>query len=295
VSRDGIPFHVELARRIARLIREEGIEVGERLNEKRLADLLGVSRTPVRAALAHLAQGGFVDHQQRRGFELVSMPPAQILESEPSRDDSLIARIASDRREGILPDQVSEQDLMRVYQVTRAIVKMALTRLAEVGVVERKLGYRWTFNDDAYDAEARLDIFRFRILVEPSAILEPGYDLPVEWGREMVVRHNEFLEARWTPATSVAFFEMNAAFHEGVVKASGNRFFHESVQRLNRLRRLSNYDWKHGRERVDASCREHLQILEWLLAGDVGVAALLMRQHLEQARRVRSRLQFASF
>ncbi len=41
---------------------------------------------------------------------------------------------------------------------------------------------------------------------------------------------------------------MNAAFHEGLVKASGNRFFFESIRRMNRLRRLSNYDWKHGRD-----------------------------------------------
>jgi DNA-binding GntR family transcriptional regulator len=223
----------------------------------------------------------------------VSLPPVQALTSERARDDTLIARIAGDRREGVLPDQVSEQDLMRVYQATRAVVKVALARLAEVGVVERKLGYRWAFNDDVYDESARLDSFRFRILVEPSAILEPGYALSPEWAGEMVVRHNEFLEARWTQAASAAFFEMNAAFHEGVVKASGNRFFHEAIQRLNRLRRLSNYDWKHGRERVDASCREHLQILEWLQAGDVGVAALLMRQHLAQASLVRSRFEIA--
>ena len=295
MSRGGSPFHVELAERIARLIREEGVDVGGHLNEKRLAESLGVSRTPVRAALAHLAERGFVHHRPRRGFELVLPPPlpaaAATPEGEHPGNDSLIARIAGDRREGVLPERVSELDLMGLYGVSRAAVKAALARLAEVGMVERRLGYRWTFNADAYDEAVRLDSFRFRILVEPSAILEPGFAVSPAWASDMVARHNEFLESRWSPAASVAFFEMNAEFHEGLVKASGNRFFHESVQRINRLRRLSNYDWRHGHERVVVSCQEHLQILTWLQVGDVGVAALLLRQHLEQARLMRSRLE----
>lgn len=142
---------------------------------------------------------------------------------------------------------------------------------------------------NARTAADRLDSFRFRLLVEPSAILEPGYELPLDWAGEMAARHHAFLLTRWTRAASAAFFEMDAAFHEGIAKASGNRFFHEAIARLNRLRRLSSPEWNPARERVRASCQEHLQILGWLQAGDVGVAALLMRQHLEQARLVRSR------
>ncbi|MBN8749135.1 HTH-type transcriptional regulator LutR [Xylophilus ampelinus] len=44
------------------------IQPGERLEEIPLADKLGVSRTPVRAALATLANEGLVDHQPKRGY-----------------------------------------------------------------------------------------------------------------------------------------------------------------------------------------------------------------------------------
>ncbi len=281
-------FQQELGHRIARLIHQEGLAVGSSLNEKRLADALGVSRTPVRTALARLAEQGFVDYQQHRGVELLALPPLPGSQTQPTQEDALLARIASDRRDGQLADQVSEQDLMQTYGQTRAAIKQALTRLAELGIVERKLGYRWRFLDAAYDAAARADAFRFRILVEPSSFIEPGYQLSAAWAKDMAAQHQAFLDAPWTAASGVAFFEMNAAFHEGLVKASGNRFFFESIRRMNRLRRLSNYDWKHGRERADQSCREHLEILHRLQAGDVGHAALLMRQHLEQAAQVRS-------
>jgi GntR family transcriptional regulator, vanillate catabolism transcriptional regulator len=44
------------------------LEAGERLEELPLAEKLGVSRTPVRAALGTLANEGLVDHQPKRGY-----------------------------------------------------------------------------------------------------------------------------------------------------------------------------------------------------------------------------------
>ncbi|MDN4588180.1 GntR family transcriptional regulator [Xenophilus aerolatus] len=44
------------------------IQPGERLEEIPLAEKLGVSRTPVRAALGTLANEGLVDHQPKRGY-----------------------------------------------------------------------------------------------------------------------------------------------------------------------------------------------------------------------------------
>jgi DNA-binding GntR family transcriptional regulator len=280
-------FQQELGHKIIRLMHQQGLAPGSPLNEARLAEQLGLSRTPVRSALRRLAMQGYVGYQHR-GVEMLALPPLPPAGPLQLEDDQLLARIAADRREGRLADQVSEQDLMAAYQLTRVSTKLALTRLATLGVVERKLGYRWKFVEGVYDARARAEAFRFRALVEPSALIEPGYALPTAWARDMAAQHQAFLDAPWSAASGVAFFEMNAAFHEGLVQASGNRFFFEAIRRMNRLRRLSNYDWKHGRERADQSCHEHLRILQLLQAGDVGHAALLMRQHLEQAALVRS-------
>ena len=99
-------------------------------------------------------------------------------------------------------------------------------------------------------------------------------------------QHEEFLRTLSEDSSSIAFFEMNAAFHEGVAAASGNRFFLMDIQRQNRLRRLSNYDWKYGPERMEVNCREHLEMLDRMLAGDQELAALLMLRHLEVASRL---------
>ena len=281
------PLHLALADRLSLWMHEQALKPGARLNENQLAEQLGVSRTPVRAALEHLASKGFVQRQRHRGVALLALPPRPRAAAAPAEDDdALLVRIARDRQRGRLADDVSENELMERYELGRPALRQALERLAELGVVERKLGYGWRFAPDAWDAAARHESYRFRMTVEPAAIREPGYALAPEWIADMRARHERFRTARWTEASSIAFFEMNAAFHEGIVAGSGNRFFVLAVQRQNRLRRLSNYDWKYGRERVEVNCREHLEILARLEAGDAELAALLVQRHLDVASRL---------
>lgn len=278
-----------LAERIVQLVHEEGLEVGARLNENRLAEQLGVSRTPVRAALDHLAQQGFVARKPGVGVTLLAIPP--LPPSPPASaqdDDEWLLRVARDRAQGRLPDYVSEMELMQTYGLGRPALRQMLERLSDLGMVERKLGYGWRFQSDPWDAAARHESYRFRMVIEPAAIREPGFQLASAWVLNMRERHEFFLRSPWGPLSSVAFFEMNAAFHEGVAEASGNRFLLAAVQRQNRLRRLSNYDWKHGPERVAVNCREHLEMLARMEAGDQELAALLMLRHLEVASRLRA-------
>jgi DNA-binding GntR family transcriptional regulator len=283
------PLHLALADRISLLIHEQGMAAGTRLNENQLAEQLGVSRTPVRAALEHLEGRGFVARQRNRGVELVAVPPKPRTKAPTQQDDdALLLKIARARQRGQLSDDVSETVLMERFELTRPALRQALERLAELGVVERKLGYGWRFVNDAWDASARHESYRFRMTVEPAAIREPGFALAPEWLASMRQKHEAILTGRWTESSSIAFFEMNAAFHEGIAAGSGNRYFVMAIQRQNRLRRLSNYDWKHGRERVQVNCREHLEMLARLEAGDHELAALLMQRHLDVASRLRS-------
>lgn len=285
-------LHLELAERINELIRQDGLRPGARLNEQRMAGQLGVSRTPVRAALQQLASRGLVARLPHRGVQLLALPPRpRRAAAEPAptpASEELLLRIARDRQRGQLANDVSEQALMQRYAISRLALRQTLERLAELGMIERKPGYGWRFVHDVLDPVSRQESYRFRMTIEPAAIREPGYALAPEWIAQMRAQHEASLARRWTEAASIAFFEMNAAFHEGIAAGSGNRYFVAAIQRQNRLRRLSNYDWKHGRERVEVNCREHLEILDRLEAGDQELAALLMYRHIELASRLRS-------
>ncbi|HYZ30859.1 MAG TPA: GntR family transcriptional regulator, partial [Crenalkalicoccus sp.] len=53
---------------------------GEHMHEVRLAERLGVSRTPVRAALQALAAEGLLDYTPNRGYVVRAVPLSEALD-----------------------------------------------------------------------------------------------------------------------------------------------------------------------------------------------------------------------
>lgn len=287
------PLQQRLAQRIveeARATAAAAVAAGrapQALTELGLARRLGVSRTPVRAALEWLRTRDVLRRHGAGGWQLtpsagrkrsLDVPPPP-----PEETDRLFIAIARDRLDDSLAPEVSEADLMRRYGVPRAAVLKVLARLAEVGLAERKRGHGWRFLPVAYDQRARDESYAFRLLVEPAALLSPGFAASSPWLHSMRERHRAMMAAPWRETMSVTLFDLNAEFHEGLAAASGNRFFQMAIAQQNRLRRFVNVHWTEGAERVQVSCREHLEILDRVAAGDREVAAALMRRHLQQA------------
>jgi DNA-binding GntR family transcriptional regulator len=189
-------------------------------------------------------------------------------------------------RAGKLAEDVSEGDLIRRYNVTRATVQQVLVRLSEVAAVQRKPGHGWRFLPTISDPTARSESYRLRRIIEPAALLEPGYRLAPGWIGEMRQKHHDMMATPWNEASSIALYEMNAQFHEGLVAGAHNRYLLVAIQQQNRLRRFANYDWTFGHERVVVSCREHLKILDCLENGERETAAALMRKHLDAAAKL---------
>ncbi|MCR4522416.1 MULTISPECIES: GntR family transcriptional regulator [Bosea] len=277
----------EIAERILQLVRDDALAAGAWLNENATAKRLGVSRTPVRAALDHLAEQGVVRRHLNKGIELIQLPAANESARPPETLDLAMVRLARERENGLLPDEVSELEVMRRYELGRPEAQKLLARLADLDMVERKPGYGWRFLHEPRDQRLRDESYRFRLLIEPMVMLEPGFQLDPNWIAEMRARHVESLQRPWREASSIAFYEMNADFHEGLAAATGNRFFHSAMRRQNQLRRLSNYDWDQGMERVRVNCTEHMAMLDHLEAGENEVASALMRSHLLRASKLR--------
>lgn len=278
-------MRADLPRRILSIAQARGLKPGSRLTELGLAGDLNVSRTPIRHALQVLEDEGWVVPGPSRGYVLkraVRSLPAE-RDRENDAEALLYVAIASDRLTGTLADSVSESDMLRRYDVPRSLLLRVLGRLAEGGVMERRPGYGWQFRPTIDDAASHQESYRFRLVIEPAALREPAFKLDRNWLAEMRQQHLRALTRPWRATSSVAFYEMNAAFHEGLVQASGNRFFLLAMQQQNRLRRFSNVAWTYGHARVAENCREHLAILDRLEVGDNEMAARLMRRHLDGA------------
>ncbi len=280
-------LRTDLRRLIENFIRENSLKAGEKLVTSSLAREFRVSRTPVEAALGALAAEGIVERRSAGGYTLVRTPAAAPPEHDGDSDDTaaLMIEIARLRRSGELASETSTREIVRLTGQPLAVVQRTLNRLEELGSIERKMGYGWAFANLA-DAATRAESNRFRQIVEPAGLLEPGFRLDIDWAADIRAQHEKILQETWAPHSSpVRFFEMNAAFHEGLAVASGNRFVLDCIRRQNQVRRLFNYDWLYGFDRVVQNSREHLAMLDCLQAGDREMASLLMRRHLQGAQK----------
>jgi DNA-binding GntR family transcriptional regulator len=282
----------QLASQILRYVRHNNLPPGAPLPEVRLADEFKVSRTPVRAALEHLAAQGVVDSTSQRGYAVGKTPDqtaAAPADADASDDDALYMRITTDYMEDRLDAQFTEADLMRRYEVRHGLLNRVLQRMATDLVIERNPGHGWRFAPVFKSDEAEAGSFRFRAIIEPAALLEPGYKLDRARAQRVRREHDAVIATPLKKLSRIRFFhfyDMNAEFHELLAAGSGNAFLLQAVQQQNRLRRLLIYRWTYPLERIVESCTEHLELLSAVEKGEMEWASTLMRRHLELASRI---------
>lgn len=287
-------LHLRLAREIVNQVRLADLPAGHHLTELALARSLGTSRSPVKVALAHLADLAVVTHDPNRGYFLAT--PARELGDlagrlAPVADGGLFERIADGRLTGALPDVVSEAELMRRYGQSRSAVRKVLERILQEGWVERRPGHGWEFQPIIDSVRAYQESYLFRQAIEPAGILSPTFEPDPEHMAACRRLQERIRDGGHRTMTVVELFEGHAGFHETIADWSGNRFIAQSVRRLNQLRRLVEYRQGADRARVHAQAVEHLEILGLLEQGERDRAADLMRRHIAGAgrRKVRSR------
>lgn len=298
-AQGGVPSEpVKLSRNAALIVEHlhaQGLEAGAHITESGLAEALNVSRTPVRAALEQLAEEGVVAAAgPRRGYYVAASAEriGALARQNGAGDDeeALYLAIAQDFLAHRIPEQFTEADLLRHYGIGRGLLSRVLRRMASDRVIERTPGYGWRFEPMLKSVEAHDESYRFRMVIEPAALQEPGFVLDPVWAARTRREHEATLAMPPGRVSMVRFFEMNADFHETLAACSGNIFFHRAMQQQNQIRRFQNYSWTYGDDRIATACREHLAILDALEKGDNHWAATLMRRHLELAGQLKPSL-----
>ncbi len=280
------PLMSQLAVRIVEHVRSQAMPASAHLAEQALADAFHVSRGPVREALTILEREGIVLFYPNRGFFLTRPAqeiPAPDIPAQVSTEEEMYYRFAEDRIRGELHGHISEAELMHRYGISRVKLMKILIRMSQEGWVERRPGHGWNFLPVLDTVEALDKSYRFRILVEPAALLEPTYQVdPVVFAR--LRAEQEFLLA--SPIDErlpFTMFETGVRFHEQIVSCSGNPFFLDAVRHINRLRRLIEYRVPVDHSRLKRY-REHLEIITLLEKGQKAAASALLRDHLDRSR-----------
>lgn len=282
-------LHAHLAQRILSHVRMSHFQPGHHLTEQSLQALLGTSRGPIRAALAYLQRLGLVESHQNRGYYVAGDALAQSEILPEQSDEALYRTIAEDRLAGLLPQQVSETELARRYDVSRHRLGRILDRIAVEGWIEKRRGHGWAFLSLIDSAQSYRECYDLRRMLEPAAMLSPGFRVEPVLLADLERQQSFVLDEGYKTLNQIELFEINSRLHQGLASMSENRFVVQTVMRQNQLRRLVEYQRPIDRQRVRRVCREHLDILAALKAGRIDQAAPLLAAHLDYARNEKTR------
>ncbi|MEW1718304.1 GntR family transcriptional regulator [Streptomyces sp. NPDC093109] len=183
---------------------------------------------------------------------------------------------------------LSENELAAALGVSRTPVRESLILLSEEGLVQvfPQVGSFVSRVDPARVADAQF----LREAVELASL----DDLPAELDPGLVGELRQNLTEQQRPGLGLEdFFELDEAFHQGLLRLSGHGSAWATVVsakgHLDRARRLGLYDTASSA----GFAVQHVEILDAVLAGDVSLARTAMRTHLravfDDVERIRQR------
>lgn len=279
--------HAGLARRVLEQARLLRLRPGDHLPEQAFANACGVSRTPMRGAFKLLEANGLIEHRATAGCFLLADPGGDTgrLESWLDRVETGLAEtILADRAARRLDEDISVSFLIRRYTATRTTVLNALTILQSDGIITRIPGHAWRFRPLLDTPNAVADSLQFRLILEPAAILAPGFNLDPAAARSVRLGLQKALTGR---IGNAAFHKLDTDFHSLVALGSGNRFASDTLLAHHRLRQITQKDLSTPEFRLRQSSEEHLTILDSLERRQFDVAADQMALHLRLSRNQR--------
>ncbi len=282
------PRRAQLVRDILWLATQQNWQPGYHVTEQELVAQFGVSRSPVRAALKVLEQRGVLRARRNQGY-LLAQGRRDLerirIEVPRTADDELYLRIIDDRSSGMLPEAITQADLLRRYSPNRAQLARVLVRMTNEGMMVRLKGHGWRFLPTLAGIHSAHASYEFRLIVEPAMILLANFRTDPDVLRQLREDHLKLLDqaTRRRPIDRAWTYDLDASFHETIAGFSGNAFLVQAIQQHNRLRRLIEYGGYGKLERVKAWAGEHLAILDALQRGSLRRAAESMRLHLSNA------------
>ncbi len=282
----------QVAQEISKRILGQDFEPGQHISAQTVANDFGISRSPVREALQLLLDAGLVVQKPNRGFFVTDsqqqLERSNALSAALEDEQSDYQQIADDWRRDALPEEVTEQYLRNRYGITKARLNDLLVRAVREGWAERKPGYGWRFLTVAKTPEAFEKIYHFRMVIEPAAMLDPDYEIDLQMLANLKRIQMRMLDHDIEHQPLERLLSVGADFHEELIKFSGNPYFHQSLVRVNQMRRLLEYRTVFNRERFVEQTQGHLAIIELLERGEIIEASYNMRRHLSGALKKKS-------
>lgn len=281
-------------------IRAGSVPAGLVLLEGPLAEMFGTSRVPVRRALGLLHEQGLIARFEGRGF--IVAPEGR--EVEPQRlplsravlglcaQEELVdtrsagEKVFSDLQEALSTCmvfghyQLNEGGAAAFYNVSRSVIREALMRLRDRGLVEKEPYAQWLAGP--LTAREIADHYEIRACLEPAALRKAAPHLPRRHLLESLERLAQLEEGRFSLA---ALERVEEDLHIHCLAPAGNKTMLDMLRQSQSPLIVSRifYDML-GIKVEEAMLNEHRLVLQMLLQGANDAAALGLQEHLRRAQ-----------
>ncbi|AYG03251.1 GntR family transcriptional regulator [Gryllotalpicola protaetiae] len=182
-------------------------------------------------------------------------------------------------------ERLTEEALADRFEVSRTPVREALSRLQTDGLIERRDGGLYLLIP-SFDTLAEL--YELRITLELRGIQRAIDDRTLRHDRTVL----DAELAKWyglrtaLPAPDAGFVNTDEAFHQTLLRSSGNEALVDALRNVNRrIRPIRMYDYL-TEDRIDATIAEHIAIAEFVRDDDLSAALAALREHVEESRQV---------
>lgn len=275
------------------MIADGRILPGERLLEVRVADAFQVSRSPARATLQILCRERLVRKAPGRGYVVTGLAAADAvgrlatLDAVPIQPTPLWERVYAEvelqlaRHILFRSVRLTEEKLAEHFGVSRTVARDVLARMQGVGLVGKDRLGRWVA--ERVTRRRIRDLYELRWLLEPAALTQAAAQID---RRQLQLERDALAGAlaQMRRADSPAMDRLEQALHVQMMDACPNRELVRALGPTRLLLVLNRYlfDLYIGMPTkvLTGSMREHLQVVDHLLAGDPAGAGAALESHL---------------
>ncbi|WP_083469172.1 GntR family transcriptional regulator [Methylobacterium variabile] len=295
-------LHAQAFDVLAERVRTGRLPAGTRLLESRVAAEFGVSRAPVRQALAALAEAGLVSRGEGRGYVVrtvdagaddAAAAAAPVRLSSTASWERIYGEVELNivSRTALSAWRVVEADLAKHHGVSRTVAREVVARLHQRGVIRKDDRSRWYAPGltPGYVAE----LYELRWTLEPLALAKAAPLVP----RHVVAGARARIEAAVAHADALdgpALDALEADLHGTILGYCPQRTLLDAVRLYQSLLVAHSflYRWNPAPYPTEPFLPEHLQILRALDAGDTAHATVALEAHLRASlARANARLQ----
>ncbi|TGV07367.1 GntR family transcriptional regulator [Alcaligenaceae bacterium 429] len=291
------PLYVRVTQLLTLALKQESIPVGTVLLEGHIAELMRITRTPVRQALQALLQQGLVSKFEGRGVlagPATSTPKRLNLTAEMLGLHELDPSVRKARSWETIYNEVeqdvvhlsifdafrlNELELARHFGVGRMAAREALQRLESLGLITKDERQRW--NVIPLNRERMTHLYELRILLEPAALESAALHAPNELLQKMNQRLEQAMK-RYPKLNRKTMDNLEIDLHVTLLSYCPNQPLLDSLKRTRSILTLSKHVLGAAAPMPtrDPFLSDHLQVIQYVANGDLAAAKEALIQHL---------------